>query len=198
MGDSAVVYLASRSPRRRELLQQIGVTFAHVDVDVDERAAPDETAAALVTRLALAKARAGYQALPEGERLPVLGADTAVVTDNTILGKPHDASAVEQMLARLSGRTHEVLTGVALVGNVESVRVSSSMVTFRTLTREERHAYAATGEPLDKAGGYAIQGLAAIFISRVEGSYSGVMGLPLYETATLLQESGITVLPDNQ
>ena len=194
MGASAVVYLASRSPRRRELLQQIGVAFAVVDVDIDEQVAPNETAAALVTRLALAKARAGYQALPAGQRLPVLGADTAVVANDTILGKPHDAAAVEYMLAMLSGRTREVLTGVALVGQTEAVRLSSSQVTLRTLSEQERVAYAATGEPLDKAGAYAIQGLAAVFISRIEGSYSGVMGLPLFETATLLQESGITIL----
>ena len=194
MGDSTVVYLASRSPRRRELLQQIGVNFTVVDVAVDECAAPGESAAELVARLALAKARAGYHAQTGNQLLPVLGADTAVVADDTILGKPQDQAAADHMLALLSGRTHEVLTGVALVGDKEAVRVSSSKVTFRTLTRGERAAYWATGEPLDKAGGYAVQGVAAIFISRIEGSYSGVMGLPLYETATLLQESGITVL----
>ena len=194
MGDSTVVYLASRSPRRRELLQQIGVDFTVVDVTVDERAAPGETAADLVARLALAKARAGYHTQAGDRLIPVLGADTAVVADDTILGKPQDQTAADHMLALLSGRTHEVLTGVALVGDKEAVRVSSSKVTFRTLTRDERAAYWVTGEPLDKAGGYAVQGVAAIFISRIEGSYSGVMGLPLYETATLLQESGITVL----
>ena len=194
MGDSTVVYLASRSPRRRELLQQIGVNFTVVDVAVDECAAPGESAAELVGRLALAKARAGYHAQPGNQLLPVLGADTAVVADDTILGKPQDQAAADHMLALLSGRTHEVLTGVALVGDKEAVRVSSSKVTFCTLTRGERAAYWATGEPRDKAGGYAIQGVAAIFIRRIEGSYSGVMGLPLYETATLLQESGITVL----
>ena len=198
MGDSTVVYLASRSPRRRELLQQIGVVFNVIDVTVEERAAHGESATDMVARLALAKARAGYHAQASDGLLPVLGADTAVVADGTILGKPQDQAGADHMLALLSGRTHEVLTGVALVGDTEAVRVSSSKVTFRTLTRGERAAYWATGEPLDKAGGYAIQGVAAVFISRIEGSYSGVMGLPLYETATLLQESGITVLDNGQ
>ena len=193
MGDSAVVYLASRSPRRRELLQQIGVDFDVVDVDVDESQAHGETAAAYVARLALEKARAGRSVLPDKRMLPVLGADTAVVAGDRILGKPQDLDAAEQMLALLSGNTHQVLTAVALVADGEAVRLSSSNVTFRTLTESERAAYWATGEPVDKAGGYAIQGRAAVFISRIEGSYSGVMGLPLYETAILLQESGINI-----
>lgn len=194
MGDGSVVYLASRSPRRRELLQQIGVTFNVIDVDVRERRSQDETAQAYVTRLALDKARAGRTALSGDRVLPVLGADTVVVAGDRILGKPRDRDAANGMLALLSGRTHQVYTAVALVADGEAVRVSSSNVTFRTLTDSERAAYWATGEPADKAGGYAIQGLAAVFISRIEGSYSGVMGLPLYETAALLQESGINII----
>ncbi len=194
MGDSTVVYLASRSPRRRELLQQIGVSFDVIDVDIEECRSQGEAADAYVARLALEKARAGRAALPGDRVLPVLGADTAVVAGDRILGKPHDRDAADAMLALLSGRTHRVLTAVALVADGEAVRVSSSNVTFRTLTGSERAAYWATGEPADKAGGYAIQGLAAVFISRIEGSYSGVMGLPLYETAALLQASGINII----
>jgi septum formation protein len=192
MKDNAVVCLASRSPRRRELLQQIAVNFRVVDVDVDERRLADETAGRYVARLALEKARAG-RLISAG--LPVLGADTAVVCGDDVLGKPADRADAMRMLQLLSGRTHQVLTAVALADGDEAVSVNSSSVTFRTLTEGERAAYWASGEPADKAGGYAIQGLAAMFISRIEGSYSGVMGLPLYETAALLQAAGIDLLP---
>ena len=191
MKDNAVVCLASRSPRRRELLQQIAVNFRVVDVDVDERRLADETAGRYVARLALEKARAG-RLISAG--LPVLGADTAVVCGDDVLGKPADRADAMRMLQLLSGRTHQVLTAVALADGDEAVSVNSSSVTFRTLTEGERAAYWASGEPADKAGGYAIQGLAAKFISRIEGSYSGVMGLPLYETAALLQAAGIDLL----
>jgi septum formation protein len=194
MGDAAVIYLASQSPRRRELLQQVGVEFAVIDVDVDERALPGETAEAHVARLALEKACAGWAALPTGRQLPVLGADTVVVASGKILGKPRDRVAAKEMLQLLSGTTHQVMSAVALAAGNEAVRVSSSSVTFRTLTDSECEAYWASGEPSDKAGAYAIQGLAAVFISRLEGSYSGVMGLPLFETAGLLQEFGIGVI----
>ena len=191
MEDNAVVCLASRSPRRRELLQQIAVNFRVVDVDIDERRLAGETAARYVARVALDKARAGRLVSDE---LPVLGADTAVVCGDEVLGKPADRADAARMLQLLSGRTHQVLTAVALAGGDEAVNVNSSSVTFRTLTEGEPAAYWATGEPADKAGGYAIQGLAAMFISRIEGSYSGVMGLPLYETAALLQSAGIELL----
>jgi len=194
MGNTAVICLASRSPRRRELLHQIGVDFDVIDVDVDEQRGPQESAEAFVARVALDKARAGRSALPAGSPMPVLGADTAVVIDDEVLGKPRDGADAARMLSLLSGRTHRVLTAVALVAGRETVCVSTSKVTFRTLGDAECAAYWASGEPADKAGAYAIQGLAAVFISRLEGSYSGVMGLPLYETATLLQESGITVI----
>jgi len=194
MGNTAVICLASRSPRRRELLHQIGVDFNVIDVDVDEQRRPHEPAEEFVARVALDKARAGRGALPVGSPMPVLGADTAVVVDDEILGKPQDGADAGRMLSLLSGRTHRVLTAVALVAGRETVCVSASNVTFRTLDDAECAAYWASGEPADKAGAYAIQGLAAVFISNLEGSYSGVMGLPLYETATLLQESGITVI----
>lgn len=194
MGNTAVICLASRSPRRRELLHQIGVDFDVIDVDVDEQRGPQESTEAFVVRVALDKARAGRSALPAGSPMPVLGADTAVVIDDEVLGKPRDGADAARMLSLLSGRTHRVLTAVALVAGRETVCVSTSKVTFRTLGDAECAAYWASGEPADKAGAYAIQGLAAVFISRLEGSYSGVMGLPLYETATLLQESGITVI----
>ncbi len=194
MGNTAVICLASRSPRRRELLHQIGVDFDVIDVDVDEQRGPQESAEAFVARVALDKARAGRSALPAASPMPVLGADTAVVIDDEVLGKPRDGADAARMLSLLSGRTHRVLTAVALVAGRETVCVSTSKVTFRTLGDAECAAYWASGEPADKAGAYAIQGLAAVFISRLEGSYSGVMGLPLYETATLLQESGITVI----
>jgi len=194
MANTAVICLASRSPRRRELLRQIGVDYDVIDVDVDEQRRSQESPETFVARVALDKARAGRDALPAGRSMPVLGADTAVVIDGEVLGKPRNEEDAVRMLSLLSGRTHRVLTAVALVGDRETVLISSSNVTFRTLDNAECAAYWASGEPADKAGAYAIQGLAAAFISHLEGSYSSVMGLPLYETATLLQESGITVI----
>ena len=129
--------------------------------------------------------------MPAGRRLPVLGADTCVVADGRIMGKPRDRTHALEMLRLLSGSTHEVLTAVALAGDHEALRLNASRVTFRSLSRAECAAYWNTGEPADKAGAYAIQGLAALFVSHLDGSYSGVMGLPLYETAELLREFGI-------
>ena len=190
----AVVYLASLSPRRQELLQQIGVHYEVLPVDVDETPAAGESAEDYAQRLALAKAGAGWSTLVEKKRLPVLGADTVVVANGTIMGKPRDRQQAIAMLQALSGSTHEVLTAVALVAECSLVRLNISRVTFRTLSLSECEAYWETGEPADKAGAYAIQGLGAVFIGRLEGSYSGVMGLPLFETAELLQESGIRLL----
>jgi len=187
----AVVYLASLSPRRQELLQQIGVHYEVLPVDVDETPAAGENAEDYAQRLALAKAGAGWSSLAEKKRLPVLGADTVVVANGTIMGKPRDRQQAIAMLQALSGSTHEVLTAVALVAEYSLVCLNISRVTFRTLSLSECEAYWETGEPADKAGAYAIQGLGAVFIARLEGSYSGVMGLPLFETAELLQESGI-------
>jgi septum formation protein len=188
------LYLASSSPQRRTLLEQIGIRYRTLAVDVDESVHLHETPEMYVLRLALEKARAGWRSLDPQARCPVLGADTAVVIDGEVLGKPHDREHGVAMLARIAGHSHQVLTAVALVDDKrEAARLSVSTVTFRTITAAEREAYWDSGEPLDKAGGYAIQGHAAVFIARLDGSFSGVMGLPLYETAELLGEFGIDV-----
>jgi septum formation protein len=194
MPASPLFYLASQSPRRRELLAQIGLVPAIVDAEIDETPLPGEMPAAYVERLARAKALAGWQALA-GAGLPprpVLGADTAVVLDGEILGKPRDADDACAMLARLAGRSHQVLTGVSLCdGRDQRSVVSSTEVTFTALDAARIARYVTSGEPLDKAGGYGIQGLAATFVERIDGSYSGVVGLPLFETAELLRQFGI-------
>jgi septum formation protein len=182
--------LASTSPRRRELLAQLGVQFEVLTPAVDEQPLPAELATDHVCRLALAKARAAAAQL--GPQACVLGADTVVVLDGQILGKPVDRDDAAAMLRRLSGRTHTVLSAVARVlGGAHIVHLSESQVTMRTLSPAEIAAYCATDEPLDKAGAYAIQGRAAAFIRHLEGSYSGVMGLPLFETADLLAGAGV-------
>lgn len=188
------IYLASASPRRAELLEQIGVSFSVLNVDVDEQHRPGESPVDYVTRLALAKARAGKALLAAADSCPVLGADTTVVAGDRIMGKPRDMEDAVAMLLSLSGRAHKVISAVALDGAHAAVRVSISDVIFRTLTATECQAYWKTGEPRDKAGGYAIQGRAAQFVERLEGSYSGVMGLPLYETAVLFKEFKINIL----
>lgn len=190
-----VLYLASASPRRRELLAQVGIA-ARVEVaDIAEDRHPGEAPEVYVLRLALAKARAVRARLPADDPHPVLAADTTVALGDEVLGKPVDREQGMAMLSRLSGRTHHVYTGVALVDadGEARTRLSVSTVRFRPLSAAECAAYWATGEPADKAGGYGIQGRAALFIERLEGSYSGVMGLPLFETAELLRESGIDV-----
>jgi septum formation protein len=189
---SDFVYLASGSPRRRELLQQIGVSFRLVGTSVDETARFAENAPTYVLRVAAAKADAGWQTSGGAGDAPVLAADTAVVLDGKILGKPADRQDAEAMLRQLSGRTHEVLTAVALrsAAGLQS-RISRSEVTFRSIAAPEAQAYWDTGEPRDKAGGYAIQGRAAVFVADLRGSFSGVMGLPLFETAQLLGDAGV-------
>jgi len=185
------IYLASGSSRRRELLQQIGVSYRVIDTAVDETVLRDEAPFSYVSRVAAAKANAGWQCRRDPHDAPVLAADTAVVLDGNILGKPRDRVDALDMLHRLSGRSHEVLTGVALrTAAGLDARVSRSVVTFRCLDATEAGAYWDTGEPRDKAGAYAIQGRAAAFIADLRGSYSGVMGLPLFETAELLQSAG--------
>lgn len=185
------VYLASGSPRRRSLLEQIGVAYQVLAVAVDESIVPGESAGAYVRRLALAKATAGLEA-SRSAPAPVLAADTAVVLDGRIFGKPVDAPDGARMLRELSGRTHAVLTAVALAGAEGcETRLSRSEVTFRDVADAEIHEYWRTGEPRDKAGGYAIQGRAAVFVAMLRGSYSGVMGLPLCETASLLEWAGV-------
>ena len=188
----ASLHLASASPRRRELLAQIGVPFVTLIASIDEAALPGEPAERYVERLAREKALAGLAALSDPADAVVLGADTAVVLDGRILGKPADRAECLATLAALSGREHQVLTAVALASaqRIES-RVVVSRVRFRPLRAGEAEAYWATGEPCDKAGSYGIQGLAAVFVSQLEGSYSAVVGLPLCETAQLLGEFGI-------
>lgn len=183
----ARLYLASASPRRSLLLHQIDVPHEVRPVSVDESPRPGEAPAAYVLRVAEEKARALGEQLGEGENLPVLAADTTVALEGVILGKPASRTELRSMLSRLSGRTHEVHTAVAVLhrGRV-TARVSTSEVSFRALTAGEIDAYWDTGEPADKAGGYAVQGRAAVFIRHIAGSYSGVMGLPLYETWELL------------
>jgi septum formation protein len=185
--------LASASPRRRELLAQIGVAHTTAAANIDESVLAGEAAVDYVVRMARAKAQAvhGYAGA-----LPVLGADTIVVLDGVICGKPASAADGLAMLKRLSGRTHTVLTAVALAAGEAAPhsRLSTSEVTFRSLSHAECLAYWESGEPRDKAGGYAVQGRAAIFIERLSGSYSGVMGLPLFETAELLRAAGIACL----
>ena len=183
-----MIYLASRSPRRKQLLEQIGVDFELVDIDIDETWDGREPARQYVQRLALEKANTARKFL-EGQP-PVLAADTAVVLDERVLGKAVTQDEAREMLSMLSGRTHHVYSAVALLTTREQVQISTSRVSFRPLTAGEIDAYCATGEPLGKAGAYAIQGRAAAFIERLEGSYSGVMGLPLYETAGMLRLEG--------
>jgi septum formation protein len=188
------IYLASASPRRRTLLEQIGVAYRVLAAEIDEALLPGEAPEVYVLRLALEKARAAWRELDSAERRPVLGADTAVVLDGEVLGKPRDRVHGLAMLEGLSGRTHQVLTAVAMVGAQEASRLSVSHVSFRPTSAQERLAYWATGEPQDKAGSYAVQGQAAAFISHLDGSYSGVMGLPLFETGELLAEFDMPLL----
>ncbi len=188
----ATLYLASASPRRSELLTQIGVTFTTRIVPIDETPQPGEAPAAYVERLARAKAAAVLDSLPEREGAVVLGSDTAVVLDGRILGKPLDRHDAVATLTALSGREHQVLTAVALISDERSsARVVTSSVRFKALEQTQIEAYWATGEPRDKAGSYGIQGLAAVFVSQMQGSYSAVVGLPLCETAELLAEFAI-------
>ena len=183
-----MLYLASKSPRRRELLQQLGLEFETLAVDIEEIWDGKESARNYVSRLALDKARAG-SALA-AYNWPILASDTEVVLDDQILGKPDDVDDAVSMLMSLSRRSHEVYTADALLHETEQVSVIVNRVSFKKLTPEECQVYCDTGEPLDKAGAYAIQGKAAAFICRLEGSYSSVMGLPLAETAELLK-SGV-------
>jgi septum formation protein len=189
------LYLASGSPRRRELLTQIGVPFTAISADIDETPLIDESPAAYVERLARGKAEAGRAKLAvseSGAPICVLGADTAVVLDGQILGKPVDEADAVAMLMALSDREHEVLTAIAVLdGQRCESRVVRSLVRFRPISREEAAAYWASGEPQDKAGSYGIQGLGAVFVAGLNGSYSAVVGLPMCETAELLGHFGI-------
>lgn len=191
--DPARLILASASPRRRELLRQIGVSHRVVPANIDERRLPGENIEQCVQRLAHQKADCVYAALDAASAV-VLAADTAVVLGDRLLGKPADRDQALQMLQQLSGRTHRVLTAVALRNAAgSSSHLSDSEVRFRELRAGEAERYWASGEPRDKAGAYAIQGYAATFIAELRGSYSGVMGLPLYETADLLHRAGVAL-----
>lgn len=181
--------LASASPRRRQLLEQIGLAFECCTVAVDEACQYGEPAEECVKRLSVQKARLAFGRYPDSV---VLGSDTMVVMDNMVFGKPQDRRDGMRMMESLSGRCHKVMTGVAIISRRgEDVTLQTSVVKFRPLLRDEIVAYWETGEPRGKAGGYGIQGIAAQFIESIEGSYSGVMGLPLFETATLLRNHGI-------
>ena len=189
------LYLASRSPRRRELLHQMGVDFETLigEVEVDETPQAGEPAAAYVERVTRAKAEYGEKIIKDRHLLvhPILAADTTLELDGEIIGKPIDARDAEHILQRLSGRTHRVLTGVAVhaPGRTEFVR-SVSEVRFRVIEMDEIRHYVLTGEPMDKAGAYGIQGRAGLFVAHIVGSYTGIMGLPLCETGELLKGFG--------
>ena len=186
----SVVHLASASPRRRELLAQIGVPVQRVQCSVDERPRPDEAPADYVQRVTRDKVGAGVAIAPAGA--VVLAADTAVVLDDAILGKPVDQQHAQAMLRSLSGRQHQVLTAVAVArGSDIRLQLVATKVRFRPLSDAEILAYWQTGEPADKAGAYGIQGLGAVFVEHIEGSYSAVVGLPLAETALLLGEFAV-------
>ncbi|MDR5905517.1 Maf family protein [Franzmannia qiaohouensis] len=185
---TATLRLASASPRRRDLLASIGVAVEVHPVDIDETPWPDEAPRDYVQRLARSKALAGAA----GSQLPTLGSDTAVVLNGQIFGKPRDQAHAAEMLSALAGTTHQVLTAVAVSGPAGLLECCvTSQVTLRDIDAHEIAAYWATGEPADKAGGYAIQGLAAVFVAEMQGSHSAVVGLPLYETATLLTRQGV-------
>lgn len=183
-----MLYLASRSPRRNELLARLDRPFLALDLHVPEVRAPDESAADYVQRVAADKARAGLALVAQDPDAVVLGSDTEVVLDGRVFGKPADAEDARAMLRTLAGRTHQVMTAVALVaaGREQGVLVVSE-VTFAAIDEDRIAAYVASGEPMDKAGAYAIQGGAERYIRHLAGSYSGVMGLPLQQTEQLLQ-----------
>ena len=199
------IYLASKSPRRRELLRQIGVEFELLLLredptrgpEVSEAIIPGETPENYVARVTLEKANAAKHAMLV-RHLPmrmILAADTTVTVDGLILGKPVDKADAKRMIRALSGRTHQVLTSVVLIHDEEIRQITQqSDVTFATLTEEEIEAYCSLEEPYDKAGGYGIQGMAAMFIQQISGSYSGIMGLPIHETSQLLRQAGIPLL----
>jgi septum formation protein len=183
------IILASASPRRKELLDQIKVTYKVHPVDLDETPLPDETPLDYVQRLAAEKSAACVAQLKT--EIPVLAADTAVVLGRVIMGKPKDQADALAMLTQLSGKTHQVYSAISLRGREHSLAVSITEVTFRRLTEREMLDYWHSGEPVDKAGSYAIQGIGGLFVESIKGSFSGVVGLPLFETAELLSKQGI-------
>ncbi|MCW9699173.1 Maf family protein [Avibacterium sp. 20-129] len=203
MSKQPQLYLASQSPRRLQLLQQLGLEVEIFNADIDETPNADELPVDYVRRMAQEKNHAACQQLEKRANflphLPILSADTSVVCDGEILGKPQDEAQAVQMLSLLSGKTHQVLTAVcvSLPNQIHSL-VQTSQVTFSSLTKQDILAYIATGEPMDKAGAYGIQGLGGLFISRIDGSFSGVMGLPVFETAQLLRQVGISLFASSE
>lgn len=195
MSLEAQIILASASPRRRELLEQIGLRVIVQAVDIDESQNHGEAVCNFVQRLAREKAQRGFEIVENPHKLPVLGSDTIVEIAGVILGKPENRQHAKQMLQRLSGQKHTVHTSIAIVTEEQQlIDTCSSQVQFRSLEDEEIDSYLMTGEADDKAGAYAIQGIAAQFVKNINGSFSGVMGLPLYETAQLLKRCGIRTL----
>ncbi len=195
MDSASGLLLASTSPRRREILGALGLDFRVCHVDIDETPLPGEPAAAMVLRLAIAK----VEAVDKAAAALVLGADTAVVIDDQILGKPVDEADCLAMLETLSGRAHRVVSGVALrSSDSTTTAVSTTDVYFREISRDEAAAYWQSGEPRDKAGAYGIQGLGGGFVTRIDGSYSGVVGLPVFETLELLRAAGLGVLANGK
>ena len=192
-----MLYLASKSPRRAEILQQLGISFQVLPVDVDETPLPHEAALDYVQRIAKCKAQAGWRVLQQQQLsvLPLLSADTTVSLHGAILGKPVDQADAMQMLRQLSGTMHEVHTALAMMtAQGLYTALSSTRVFMKPLSEAELRSYVSSGEPMDKAGAYGIQGLASLFVQRIEGSYSGVMGLPIYETGELCRQAGIDIL----
>ena len=189
-----MIYLASASPRRKELLQQIGVEFEQISACVDETPLHGEAPLEYVRRLAQAKAQAGLESLSGVAAAPVLGSDTTVVLAGKILGKPENQQHAIDMLLALSNQTHQVITAVALASSAATtVTHAITEVTFGAISEQEALTYWNTTEPKDKAGAYGIQGLGAVFVKRIEGSYSAVVGLPLYETRQLLKQANVAV-----
>ena len=188
---TAQIILASASPRRQELLDQINVTYKVYPVDIDETPRVNEPPLAYVQRLAAEKSAACKARL--NPQIPILAADTTVVLGNLIMGKPKDQVDALAMLMQLSGKTHQVYSAISVRGREHGQAVSITEVTFRHLKEQEILAYWHSGEPLDKAGSYAIQGLGAMFVAAIKGSFSGVVGLPLFETAELLSNQGVTI-----
>jgi septum formation protein len=188
-----MLHLASQSPRRRQLLEQLGIAFTVLDVDVPERRATGEPAQDYVSRVAREKALAGLASLGDTSGALVLGADTEVMLDDDVFGKPRDPADASAMLRRLSGRTHAVMSVVWVVSKErQQCEISVSQVRFDTLDETTIAAYVASGEPFGKAGAYAIQGLGGALVAHLQGSYSGVMGLPVFETARLLRSFNLT------
>lgn len=187
-----MLYLASKSPRRRELLARLGLSFGMLDLDIPEQRQPGEPAEEYVRRVAREKAGAGLLSVVGNPSAVVLGSDTEVILDDEVFGKPRDDAHAREMLRRLAGRTHAVVSAVSLVSpSREAQVVATSQVTFDPIDDAQIDAYLATGEHRGKAGAYAIQGAAEAFVARLDGSFSGVMGLPLRETSRLLREFGL-------